>query len=66
MVAALIGCSAPHPFVRDGDARSVEIGYSGDVATALPLATQHCARFERKPQLVDAGADIATFECVGR
>ncbi len=66
VVAALIGCSAPHPFIRNGDAKSVDISYSGDVATALPLAREHCARFERKPQLVDPGADIATFECVGR
>jgi len=63
---ALPGCTAPNPYIRDGDANSVEVTYSGDVASALPLATRHCAQFERVPRLVDAGLDIAIFDCVRR
>jgi hypothetical protein len=64
LLLAVAACSGPHPFVRQGDTKSVEISYSGDVSTALPLARQHCARFERVPRLVNAGPDIADFDCV--
>ena len=63
-VAALSGCGEPHPFVRAGNANSVEVGYSGDAASALPAARQHCAQYERVPRLVNAGEDIAIFDCV--
>ncbi len=62
--AALCGCNGPHPFVRKGDANSVEISYGGDPASALPLARQHCAQYERVPRLVDAGVGLAIFDCV--
>lgn len=58
------GCSGPQPFIRDGDAKSVEVAYYGDVATALPLARKHCAQYERVPQLIDRGLDTAIFDCV--
>lgn len=61
--AALSGCTAPHPAVLTGNANSVEVSYGGDVASALPLARRHCAKFERVPRLVDAGLDIAIFDC---
>ena len=64
--ATLSGCVEPQPFVRAGNADSVEVVYSGDAASALPAARQHCAQFERVPRLVNAGADIALFDCVGR
>jgi hypothetical protein len=64
--AALAGCNAPHPAIRSGDANSVEVSYGGDVASALPLARQHCARYERAPRLSDAGLDVAIFDCVRR
>ncbi|HEV2335568.1 MAG TPA: hypothetical protein VGS13_08735 [Stellaceae bacterium] len=64
--AALSGCVEPHPFIVEGDAKSVSVTYSGDVANALPLARQHCAQFERVPQLVDPGVDTAEFDCVRR
>jgi hypothetical protein len=64
--ATVSGCTGPHPFVRDGNANSVEVVYGGDVASAMPAARQHCAQFERVPRLVNAGADIAVFDCVGR
>lgn len=60
----LAACSGSHPFVRQGDANSVEISYSGDVATTLPLARQHCARFERVPELAQNGMDVADYDCV--
>jgi len=63
---ALFGCTGAHPFVREGDANSVEVTYSGDVANALPVAHQHCARYERVPRLVAAEADLAIFDCVVR
>jgi hypothetical protein len=66
LLATLAGCIEPHPFVRAGNANSVEVVYSGDVATAVPSARQHCAKYERVPRLVNAGADIALFDCVGR
>jgi hypothetical protein len=62
--AALSGCTAPHPVIRNGDANSVEVSYGGDVASALPLARRHCAQFERVPRLSDAGIEVAIFDCV--
>jgi hypothetical protein len=64
--AALAGCTAPHPAILSGDANSVEVSYGGDVASALPLARQHCAKYERLPRLSDAGLDVAIFDCVRR
>ncbi len=63
--ATLFGCAGPHPFARGGDANSVEVVYSGEPASALSAARQHCARYERVPRLVNAGVDIAVFDCVG-
>ena len=64
--ACLSACTGAHPFARSGDANSVEVVYAGDPASALPVARQHCARYERVPRLVNAGADVALFDCVGR
>ncbi len=64
--AGMSGCTGSHPFARSGDANSVEVVYAGDPASAVPVARQHCARYERVPRLVNAGADIALFDCVGR
>lgn len=57
------GCNGPQPSIREGDAQSVEIMYAGNVATAMPLAAQHCARYERVARLVDPGIDHALFAC---
>jgi hypothetical protein len=68
--AVLVGCGAtgpfagPGPFVREGNAASVEIGFSGDVANAMPLARKHCAQFERVPRYLMPTLDGALFECV--
>jgi hypothetical protein len=64
--ATLAGCVEPHPYIRSGNARSVEIGYGADVASTLPLARQHCAQFERTASLVNAGENIALYDCIGR
>jgi hypothetical protein len=64
--SALAGCTAPHPYIRDGNANSVEITYSGDVASTLALATKHCSQFERVPRLADTGMDFAIYDCVRR
>lgn len=69
--AALSGCGSaagvfggPGPFVREGNADSVEIGFSGDVSNAMPLARKHCAQFERVPRYAMPTLDGAVFDCV--
>lgn len=66
MLSACGGSSAVGfgPFVRGSTADEVEIGFSGDVANAMPLARQHCAQFERVPRLVGPTLDGALFDCV--
>ena len=75
LVFALVGallsaCGAadvfggPGPFVREGNANSVEIGFSGDPAIAMPLARKHCAQFERVPRYLMPTLDGGIFECV--
>ncbi len=63
---ALTGCNGPHPFVRQGDADSVDVYYGGDVASAWPVARRYCAQYERVPQLAEADPDVASFKCVRR
>jgi hypothetical protein len=65
VAVALASCNT-RAFFREGDANSVEVGYFGDVETAMPVARKHCARFERVPQLVDTTPDLAVFDCVTR
>jgi hypothetical protein len=60
----LAGCTATHPYIRQGDANSVAISYSGDIASTLPLARQHCAQFARVPELAQKGIDVADYDCV--
>jgi hypothetical protein len=65
--AMLAGCGAfggSGPFVREGNADSVEIGFSGDASNAMPLARKHCAQFERVPRYVQPTLDGGIFECV--
>jgi hypothetical protein len=52
------------PYVREGNANSVEIGFSGDFSNAMPLARKHCAQFERVPYYVMPTLDGGVFECV--
>ena len=62
----LSGCGAARPFVKEGNAQSVEVGYYGDAAATLPLARQYCAQFERVPQLAEASLDVAYYDCLRR
>jgi hypothetical protein len=62
----LAGCDGPKAYVREGDAESVELSYAGDVASTLPVARAHCARFERVPRLVQNSIDLAEYDCVRR
>jgi hypothetical protein len=62
----LVGCTGPHPFIRSGDQKAVEVGYSGDISSAWPLARQHCAQYDRVARLADRGLDTADFDCVPR
>ena len=64
-VIILVGCSS-HAFVKGGDARSVEIGYSGNLDDAAVLARQHCAQYEREARLADKTIDTAFFDCLHR
>jgi hypothetical protein len=68
MLSACGGASGvfggPGPFVREGNADSVEIGFSGDVSNAMPRARKHCAQFERVPRYVEPTLDGGIFECV--
>jgi len=66
LAVSLAGCTAPHPYIRESNANSVEIAYSGDVASTQTLATKHCAQFERVPRLADAGLDFAIYDCIRR
>ena len=62
--AVLGGCLSPQPILQNGDATSVEIGYSGgDVANTLPLASRHCASYERAARLVDSSPWVAYYAC---
>jgi hypothetical protein len=60
---ALAGCLEQRSFLRNGDATSAEIMYSGDVAHALPIAKQHCAGYGRVPRLADTAPGVAYFAC---
>ncbi|HKS88767.1 MAG TPA: hypothetical protein VJR70_04945 [Stellaceae bacterium] len=64
LACTLSACAGPHPFVREGDEKSVQVAYSGDVASAWPLARRHCAAYERVPRLTDTSLDTAYFDCV--
>jgi hypothetical protein len=64
--ALLAGCVAAHPFVVTGDTTTVQIGYSGDVASAWPVARQYCASYGRIPRLAESDAYNAYFDCVGK
>jgi hypothetical protein len=52
--------------VKGGDARSVEIGYSGNLDEAAVLARRHCAQYEREARLADKTIDTAFFDCLRR
>ena len=66
LLAGSIGlsCSGPKPFLLQGNANSAQVGFSGDVGAAVPVARQHCAQYERVPRFLEAEENIAFFDCV--
>ena len=71
IVATLSACGdttavfgGPGPFVREGNADSVEISFSGDISNAMPLARKYCAQYERVPRYAMGALDGAVFDCV--
>lgn len=64
-VLGLGACAAPPQDVAmQGNADGVVISYVGDIANTLPIARQHCARYERVPVLHDAKENHAVYFCV--
>jgi hypothetical protein len=47
-----------------GDANTAQVGYSGRIDDATLVAKQHCAQYERVPRFLEAGEDVAYFDCV--
>lgn len=62
----LAACLTSHPILMEGDASFARIQYTGDLATATPLAARHCAGYERIAALRASDADTALFDCVRR
>lgn len=62
-----VGC-AGKPFLLDGTESRAEVGFSGyaDTPETEAIAREHCARFERVPQFLDAQENVAYFDCVPR
>ncbi len=63
-LGAVAGCEGPKPFLLQGDASSVEVGFSLDLAGATALAKKHCAQYERAARFLDAQENVAYFDCV--
>ncbi|HTQ33589.1 MAG TPA: hypothetical protein VMI30_05430 [Stellaceae bacterium] len=65
LAMGLAGCAAsPKGIAMQGNADGVIIDYVGDVAATLPIAQQHCARYERVPVLHEAKENHAVYFCV--
>jgi hypothetical protein len=63
----LVACTAePHNTAMQGNANGVIINYVGDIKDTLPIARQHCARYERVPVLMKTDDENATYACVQR
>jgi len=64
--ALLAGCdNLPHQdAATQGNADGVVINYYGDINETLPLAQQHCARYERVPMLRQTKDNNAYYSCV--
>jgi hypothetical protein len=63
--ASLSAC-APHEnaVAMQGNADGVMINYVGAIAGTIPLARQHCARYERVPVLRETKENYAIYACV--
>jgi hypothetical protein len=63
-ILATAACAGPKPFLLQGDANSVQVGYSGSLEAATLVAKQHCAQYERVPRFLEAEENVALFDCV--
>ena len=59
----LAGCLQETALIQSGTADEVDISYASDPSAALPLARQYCAQFEKVPQLVNSGVNVAVYHC---
>lgn len=65
IAALLAGCDIPHQdAAMQGGVDGVIINYVGDLNETLPLARQHCARYERVPLLRQTKDNYAYYSCV--
>jgi hypothetical protein len=56
----------PHDTAMQGNANGVVVSYTGDINETLPIARQHCARYERVPVLMKSQEESAVYACVPR
>jgi hypothetical protein len=65
-IGALLGaCTTPPQNVAiQGGPDWVIIRYVGDVADTLPIAKQHCARYERVPVLHETKEERVVYFCI--
>jgi len=58
------GCTPPQDVAIQGGPDGVIIRYVGDVADTLPIAKQHCARYERVPMLHETKEERVVYFCI--
>jgi hypothetical protein len=64
--SSVAACISPKHILLQGDARSAQVTYSGDIDSATLVAKRHCAQYERVPRFLEAAEDVAFFDCVLR
>jgi hypothetical protein len=65
-LGGLTSCLRTEAYINSGSADGVEVSYPNDPAATLPLARKHCAQYEKVPQLVTSGDNIAVYLCEHR
>jgi hypothetical protein len=67
-IGSLLGActTPPQDAAIQGNADGVIIRYVGDVADTLPIAKQHCARYERVPVLHETKPERVVYFCIKR
>ena len=65
-VGSLLGActTQPQDIAMSGGVDGVIINYVGDIANTLPIAKQHCARYERVPVLHQTTPDHVVYFCI--
>ena len=64
LAVLLAGCLPTQNAAMHGGPDGVSINYVGDVGATLPIARQHCARYERVPVLASTKDNTVTYACV--